>query len=632
MTTKPLLAHTDSLQLFPLAYPWAWEMYLENMDNHWTPREISVAADVALWKSNRLSEAERHLFLSVMAQLTTFDVQRGDETAEALQGLLDPPEIKHYLKRLADEEALHCYAQGTEVLTARGWIDFRSLMDGDRIAQWLNGEISFVPHLGVVKDCHKGEMVSFSNQDLHSVVTPNHWCVAQSVEGGEFVRVPAKDFSPEHYLLPVAGLTTANGPGLSDFDRLRIAFQAHGSYGKTELGYLISLGEQQKVERLEEILTSCKMPYAKSKYINLTKIRFSAQSHLTRSFEWIDLPSVSVEWCRAFIEEIILWWRPIPTPSGLRYQAPSAGAADTALAVAALGGWQARVTKIGRSRLFAFVDQPTIQGQSLKKSKVPYHGCVYSVGVPSRTLVVRYQDSVLVSGNTWSYQFIIENMGLDQNDIYTRYARVPEMKARVDLAGELSMRAKQVLARRLRHPGDPLTLRDRQEVLFAMIFWFLGFEGVWFIMGLSGPIQNLARQGRFSGAAEQFQYILRDETQHIRFGTQLIQEYLGQYPECLTTSFRRAILRLFEETIRLEEAYIRHCLPEPLVGYSAEDHVETARWYADLRLKSIGLDPLFGAEHRFPWMDEMVRLRKEKNFFETRPTEYRTGGALRWED
>ena len=107
---KQLLGSTDSLQLFPLSYPWAWDMYLENMDNHWTPREISVAQDVALWRSDSLSEAERHLFLSVMAQLTTFDVQRGDETAESLQGIIDPPEIKHYLKRLADEEALHTWA------------------------------------------------------------------------------------------------------------------------------------------------------------------------------------------------------------------------------------------------------------------------------------------------------------------------------------------------------------------------------------------------------------------------------------------------------------------------------------------------------------------------------------------
>jgi ribonucleoside-diphosphate reductase beta chain len=30
----------------------------------------------------------------------------------------------------------------------------------------------------------------------------------------------------------------------------------------------------------------------------------------------------------------------------------------------------------------------------------------------------------------------------------------------------------------------------------------------------------------------------------------------------------------------------------------------------------------------FPWMAEMIDLKKEKNFFETRVAEHKTGGAL----
>ena len=70
-----------------------------------------------------------------------------------------------------------------------------------------------------------------------------------------------------------------------------------------------------------------------------------------------------------------------------------------------------------------------------------------------------------------------------------------------------------------------------------------------------------------------------------------------------------------------------------IVGYNADDHIETAKWYTNQRASSIGLGPVYeGAEHRFPWMSEQVSTRKEKNFFETRPTEYRTGGALSWDD
>jgi len=102
----------------------------------------------------------------------------------------------------------------------------------------------------------------------------------------------------------------------------------------------------------------------------------------------------------------------------------------------------------------------------------------------------------------------------------------------------------------------------------------------------STPIQNLARNDKFTGAAEQFQYILRDELQHIRFGVHLVNTYVEQYPECLSQSFTMAIGRLFEETIRLEADYIRYCLPSPIVGYNADDHIETAKWYANQRASS----------------------------------------------
>ena len=86
--------------------------------------------------------------------------------------------------------------------------------------------------------------------------------------------------------------------------------------------------------------------------------------------------------------------------------------------------------------------------------------------------------------------------------------------------------------------------------------------------------------------------------------------------------------------LHLEEDYIRHCLKDgPILGYSASEHVATAQYFANLRLGSVGLGaPFQGAYHAFPWMSEQMELKKEKNFFETRVTDYQTGGALRFDD
>ena len=41
----------DVNQLLPLKYHWAWEKYLNGCNNHWMPTEVSMQADISLWKS-----------------------------------------------------------------------------------------------------------------------------------------------------------------------------------------------------------------------------------------------------------------------------------------------------------------------------------------------------------------------------------------------------------------------------------------------------------------------------------------------------------------------------------------------------------------------------------------------------
>ena len=59
---------------------------------------------------------------------------------------------------------------------------------------------------------------------------------------------------------------------------------------------------------------------------------------------------------------------------------------------------------------------------------------------------------------------------------------------------------------------------------------------------------------------------------------------------------------------------------------------EYLHFIANRRLNQLGLSEQFpGAQNPFPWMSEIMDLRKEKNFFETRVIEYQTGGALNWD-
>lgn len=240
--------------------------------------------------------------------------------------------------------------------------------------------------------------------------------------------------------------------------------------------------------------------------------------------------------------------------------------------------------------------------------------------------------------HTRSYRYVIENLGIPL-EIYTRYSNVPELYERVLMCHRISEPLFDIVGRLYLAKDciSHLNTRDKQAILRSMIFYFLLFEGTWFWVSLLGPIQQLSRLGIFKGAAEQFTYIARDESSHVGFGVQLIREFMAQHPECLTKEFLEQVYSDAAHAIDLEVGYIKHCLKDgPILGYSAPEHIATTKYFANLRLGSVGLaapypDPA-EAYHAFPWMSEQMELKKEKNFFETRVTEYQSGGALSFDE
>ncbi|MGB1340630.1 MAG: ribonucleotide reductase, partial [Cycloclasticus pugetii] len=93
----------------------------------------------------------------------------------------------------------------------------------------------------------------------------------------------------------------------------------------------------------------------------------------------------------------------------------------------------------------------------------------------------------------------------------------------------------------------------------------------------------------------------------------------------------QAVQALWEEAEAAELDYANYLLEKPILGYNKADHIEQFRFIANRRSRTLALkEPFPGAKNTLAWLDEQANLRKEKNFFETRVTEYQTGGALNW--
>jgi len=226
--------------------------------------------------------------------------------------------------------------------------------------------------------------------------------------------------------------------------------------------------------------------------------------------------------------------------------------------------------------------------------------------------------------HTHAYQYIVESLGLDEAEIFNAYNEVASIREK-----------DQFLIPFIEAISDPHfhtgTFETDQTLLKSLIVFACLMEGLFFYVGFT-QILALGRQNKMTGAAEQYQYILRDESMHCNFGIDLINQLKLENPQLWTNEFKAEIKVLFQKAVELEYKYAEDTMPRGVLGMNASMFKGYLRYIANRRATQIGLEALFpNEENPFPWMSEMIDLKKERNFFETRVIEYQSGGALSWD-
>jgi ribonucleoside-diphosphate reductase beta chain len=226
--------------------------------------------------------------------------------------------------------------------------------------------------------------------------------------------------------------------------------------------------------------------------------------------------------------------------------------------------------------------------------------------------------------HTHAYQYIVESLQLDEGEVFNAYHEIQSIRDKdeflipfIDTLTDPSFKT-----------GTP---ESDQKLLRSLIVFACLMEGLFFYVGFT-QILSLGRQNKMTGSAEQYQYILRDESMHCNFGIDLINQIKMENPHLWTQEFREEIQELIRKAVELEYRYAEDTMPRGVLGLNAPMFKEYLRFIANRRCQQIGVDALFpGASNPFPWMSEMTDLKKERNFFETRVIEYQTGGALSWD-
>ncbi|MBI2445410.1 ribonucleotide-diphosphate reductase subunit beta [Candidatus Micrarchaeota archaeon] len=238
----------------------------------------------------------------------------------------------------------------------------------------------------------------------------------------------------------------------------------------------------------------------------------------------------------------------------------------------------------------------------------------------SRQYLLRqaYEEAV----HTDTFIYCCDSLGLDPEEIYTMYQSIPSIKMKDDFVVQLTS---SIFDPHFSTNGN----ENIQKFLRDLIGFYVIMEGIFFYAGFAMMLA-LKRQGKMIGVGEQFEYIMRDESLHLAFGCDLINTIKAEFPQVWTQEFQDEVVDLIKKAVILEQNYADDACPQGLLGINAKEFKKYVEHIADRRLQRLNLPKVYNRENPFPWMSQTTDLPKEKNFFETRVTEYQTGGSLQW--
>lgn len=628
----------ERLAYKPFAYPWAFDLWKKQQQVHWLPDEVPLNDDVIDWDQN-LTPSEKHLLTQIFRFFTQSDIEVGN-----------------------------CFVEGTEVLTNRGFVDFRGLTDDDLVAQVNKDtlETSFVKPSRVVQQRHVGKMVSFKNKigTVNVAVTPDHEMLFERVgtkDAGVRYKEAASSLNMTQYkAFHTASIAVGTRDALTPRDRLLIAYQADGRKrekcgGDRKPDYTMTFAflKERKVERLRDLLAQAGYEYVEgtqdSQWGVYTTFRVKFPGGQPPfDLSWVDLSDKSASWCRDFLDEASHWdsWR---DGGYVQYRSTSKSSADMMTAIRTLAGYRGKTTynAYGYQSEHWLVawseDYKPVLGSLIQKETFDYDGDVYCVTVPDGNIIVRHNGAVLVCGNcyhrhylrfikptevvmmllcfanmetvhTAAYSHLLETIGMPAAE-YDAFLQYAEMKEKFDFMRSFN-------------PDDPISVAETMAIFGGFI------EGLQLFASFA-MLLNFPRKNKMKGMGQIVTWSVRDETIHCEGITHLYHEWCREHGLVGNKELEARVRSGCREIVKGEDAFIDLSFElGPVDGMTPEDVKAYIRYIADIRLAMLGYAPEYGiTRNPLPWLTAMLNGVEHANFFEARATEYSKAATTGdWDD
>lgn len=213
-----------------------------------------------------------------------------------------------------------------------------------------------------------------------------------------------------------------------------------------------------------------------------------------------------------------------------------------------------------------------------------------------------------------AFEYVLETFPVDRAKVFQLHTQMPSMVAKEAFITKHLMR---MTDERLNIDS----VEGRKDFVRNLVAFNIIMEGIWFYSGFMVAL-SFRQRNQLRNFGTMIDWVLRDESLHLKFGINLLLTILEEYPDIVTPDFAHEIRSMIVEGVELEAAYNRDLFPRGILGLNADYVNQYVKYVADRRLEELGFEPHFKVANPAKWMSTATDVMELVNFFEAQNTSY----------
>jgi len=217
-----------------------------------------------------------------------------------------------------------------------------------------------------------------------------------------------------------------------------------------------------------------------------------------------------------------------------------------------------------------------------------------------------------------AFEYVLETFPIDRKTIFQQHLEKPSIKAKEDWVTRFLIRMNET-------PLDIESIEGKKDFVRNLTAYNVVMEGIWFYSGFMVAL-SFRQRNQLRNFGSLIDWVLRDESLHLKFGLNLILTILEENPEIVTPEFSAEIKKIIIDGVNLETAYNNDMFPRGILGVNANYVNQYVQYVADRRLEELGFEAHFKVTNPAKWMAAATDVLELVNFFETQNTNYEVDG------